>query len=97
MPMYCASRPLFEHVLRQRVIANESINLRSEIQFIDYILDGTDSRVEGVTIREHGSEESELNAELVVDTSGRTSKTRSWLDDQGFPVPNIDEVHIDVA
>ena len=97
MPLYCASRPLFEHVLRQRVTANESITLRSETQFIDYILDGTDSRVEGVTIREHGSEESELNADLVVDTSGRTSKTRSWLDDQGFPVPNIDEVHIDVA
>lgn len=97
MPLYCASRPLFEHVLRQRVTARDSITLRSETQFIDYVFDESESRVEGVTIRENGSEELEVAAELVVDTSGRTSNTRSWLEDQGFPLPDIDEVHIDVA
>lgn len=34
MPLYCASRPLFEHVLRQLITARDSITLRSETQFI---------------------------------------------------------------
>lgn len=97
MPLDCASRPLFEHVLRQRVIARDSITLEFETQFIDYIFDESAASIDGVTIRENGADETDLAADLVVDASGRTSKTRSWLDEQGFPVPGVDEVHIDVA
>lgn len=50
LPMYCASRLLFEHVVPQRVAARNNITLRSGCQFTDYIVDGSTSRIEAVQI-----------------------------------------------
>lgn len=97
LTMYCATRPLFEHVLRQQVLDIDAIELRSETQFVDYVLDETETSVEGVIVREEGGEETEHATDLVVDASGRTSKTPSWLEDHGFDAPRVEEVDIDVA
>jgi 2-polyprenyl-6-methoxyphenol hydroxylase-like FAD-dependent oxidoreductase len=95
--MYNATRPLFEHTLRERVVALDDVELRTETQFVDYLLDESDTGVAGVTVRDGGAGETDLSADLVVDASGRTSKTRSWLKEHEFPVPEVEEVQIDVA
>jgi 2-polyprenyl-6-methoxyphenol hydroxylase-like FAD-dependent oxidoreductase len=91
-----ASRPLFEHVVRRRVSRLDGVCIRTNCQCTEYLLDGTDTRVEGVVLREDGDRE-ELPTDLVVDASGRTSRTPAWLEHHGYAPPAVDEVRIDMA
>lgn len=95
LPMYCASRPLFELVTRRRVDDIENVSLRDNCQFVDYLAGGT-ADVKGVSIRLDGRTE-DIPADLVVDATGRTSRTPDWLAEHDYPMPTVDEVHIDVA
>jgi 2-polyprenyl-6-methoxyphenol hydroxylase-like FAD-dependent oxidoreductase len=97
MTMYNATRPLFEEILRRRVAARDDIDFRDRTQFITYRLDETTTGVEGVTVRDDRLQETFIPADLVVDASGRASKTPSWLDDHGFEAPDVEEVQIDLA
>jgi hypothetical protein len=46
--------------------------------------------------RRDGSAEEILNADLVVDASGRGSRTPAWLESLGYPVPQEEQVRADV-
>ncbi len=95
IPMYCASRPLFERITRRRVATLDRVTIRDGCQFVDYLVDdGT--AVEGVIVRTGGGER-EIEAELVVDATGRTSRTPAWLERHGYPSPTTDEVYIDLT
>lgn len=95
-PMYFATRPLFEHVIRRRVTSFENVKLRTECQFTDYLFDSETLTIEGITVRE-SSDQKRIAADLVVDATGRTSRTPKWLDNHGFDAPDIDEVQIDLG
>jgi len=95
LPMYCASRPLFEHVVRERVRARRGVRLRGDCHVHGY--EHTGDRVTGVRFRDEGGSETTLDATLVVDASGRTSHTPSWLEAHGYPTPAVDEVSVDVT
>jgi 2-polyprenyl-6-methoxyphenol hydroxylase-like FAD-dependent oxidoreductase len=97
MEVYCASRPLIEHVVRQRLEKRREVQIRDECQFIDYLVDEDAEAVGGVVVREGDSGEMELHADLVVDATGRTSRTPSWLEGHGYDAPRVDDVHIDVT
>jgi 2-polyprenyl-6-methoxyphenol hydroxylase-like FAD-dependent oxidoreductase len=108
IPMYCASRPLFEQVLRRRVAALDAVELCGNCQFTGYVVDDSASAVEGVTVRggpgyaaSGGVSEdraaTEIAADLVVDATGRSSRTPSWLEDHGYSPPSADEVRVDLA
>jgi 2-polyprenyl-6-methoxyphenol hydroxylase-like FAD-dependent oxidoreductase len=96
METVSASRPLFEHVVRRRVSARANVSIRTNCSCIDYRLDDAGTTVEGVVVREGGDHE-EISADLVVDASGRTSRTPGWLETHGYASPPVDEVTIDVA
>ncbi|MGB9931067.1 FAD-dependent oxidoreductase [Haloarcula amylolytica] len=76
LTMYNATRPLIEHLLRQRVMTIDGLELRAETQFVDYLTDESEIGIAGVTVRDGGGE-TDISAELVVDASGRTSTTPS--------------------
>jgi len=95
-PTYCASRALFEHVVRQRLVTIENVELRGGHQVTGYLTDGDASTVTGVRVRNDDSRDT-LSADLVVDATGRTSRTPQWLDDHGYDAPPVDEVRIDVS
>ncbi len=95
IPMYCASRPLFELVTRRRVDDIDNISLRENCQFIDYLV-GAAPNVRGISVRHDGGTD-EIPADLVVDATGRASRTPGWLAEHDYPTPTVDEVHIDVA
>jgi len=96
LPMYCASRALFEHVVREAVIDRPNVTLQGNCHFVNYEADG-DGSVTGVTYRRQGSEATALDADLVVDATGRTSRTPSWLADNGYESPPEESVEIDVT
>ena len=94
LPMYCASRPLFEQLVRQRVRDHEGIELRGDCHVTGYLTDD-DENVEGVSYTADGDHE--LAADLVVDATGRTSRTPEWLDAHGYEPPATEEVSVDLA
>ncbi|WP_276255557.1 NAD(P)/FAD-dependent oxidoreductase [Halomontanus rarus] len=96
IPQYNASRPVFEQVTRRRVAELDGVTVRDECHFREFLLDDRASTVEGVTVRTTDGER-ELDAELVVDATGRTSRTPVWLEHNGYTAPPLDEVSIDLA
>ena len=96
-PLYAATRPLYEQLLRRRVAEVDGVTLRGGCRFVDYCVDDGATAVQGVTIREAGSERTELSADLVVDATGRTSRTPNWLERHGYRPPPTDEVCVDLA
>lgn len=93
---YYASRPLYEHIVRDRVLDRSGIELRSDCHFVTYLHDSVSQTITGVRYRD-GDQQVDLDADLVVDASGRTSRTPSWLAANGYPRPDADTVQIDVA
>jgi 2-polyprenyl-6-methoxyphenol hydroxylase-like FAD-dependent oxidoreductase len=97
IPLYSATRPLFEHVVRQRIEARERITVRPRCQFVEYRFDGAGTTVGGIALRDETGARAELGADLVVDATGRTSRTPALLERQGYSRPPVDEVRVDVA
>jgi 2-polyprenyl-6-methoxyphenol hydroxylase-like FAD-dependent oxidoreductase len=92
-----ATRPLIEGVVRDRVASTDGVTIRAGHRFLDYRLDDERSAVDGVEVRDDDADRREYRADLVVDATGRTSKTPRWLDRNGYPTPPVDEVEIDLA
>jgi len=97
LPMPCASRPLFEQVVRRRIAASEGVTVRGECQFLEYLTDDDATAVEGVAFRNEDGHERTLSADLVVDATGRTSRTPQWLEEHGYASPPVDRVDVDLA
>ncbi len=83
------SRPLLERGIRHFALKNPKITLRCGLVLTAYLTDGARARVRGVRCRLGGEEgaEQEIAASLVVDASGRGSKTPRMLEALGLPVP----------
>lgn len=96
-PGYFATRPLLEHVTRRRLDDFDGVLIRDECQFVEFLGDDGMTSVDGAAIRNEGSEREEIAADIVVDATGRTSKTPTWLGDHGYQAPSVDEVTIDLA
>jgi 2-polyprenyl-6-methoxyphenol hydroxylase-like FAD-dependent oxidoreductase len=80
------SRDLTDHVVRTRALAEPHITVLQSTRVIG--LAGSAARVTGVRIREEGEGEGverTLDAELVVDATGRRSKAPEWLGALGVP------------
>lgn len=96
LPVYLASRPLYEAVIRRLTRRQDGIAVHPETQCIDYRLSESESRVTGVAVRQGGTRR-EMTADLVVDATGRTSRTPALLDANGYDPPPTDRVQIDLA
>jgi len=95
IPMFAASRPLFDAIVHQQIAAAEGIRLREHCQFVDYRLSADGEAVEGISFRGNGTQSS-LEADLVIDATGRSSRTPSLLADQGYQAPEVDEVEVEL-
>ncbi|MFC6756772.1 MULTISPECIES: NAD(P)/FAD-dependent oxidoreductase [Haloarcula] len=96
LPALYASRPLFEHVVRERLRDRDGIVLRDDCHFIGCEHDAAAGRITGVRFRDGGAETT-LDAQLTVDATGRTSRTPTWLADHGYPTPEVERVTVDIT
>ncbi|MDX1745332.1 MAG: FAD-dependent monooxygenase, partial [Halobacteriales archaeon] len=96
LPALYASRPLFEHLVRERIRERDEVQLRGTCSLLGYEHDASEGRVTGVRFRD-GAGERTLTAALVVDATGRTSRTPKWLEMHGYPTPTVDRVTVDVT
>lgn len=94
--MLCASRPLFELIGRRQLTAIDGVEFRDGCTFLDYLHDDDRGIVEGIRVSDDSDGPATVEADLVVDATGRTSRTPGWLGEHDYPEPPLDEVHIDV-
>jgi 2-polyprenyl-6-methoxyphenol hydroxylase-like FAD-dependent oxidoreductase len=92
------SRPVLEHHVRSRVAAFRNVTYLEEHDILRPVTTGDRGRVTGVLVRRQADgAEFELEADVVVDTTGRGSRTPAWLDELGYQRPDEDRMKIGLA
>jgi 2-polyprenyl-6-methoxyphenol hydroxylase-like FAD-dependent oxidoreductase len=94
---YFASRPLFELVTRRRIEQQSNIEILQKIRVTGLIASADGAAVTGVRFCTSDGRAQTINADLVVDASGRGNLTLELLDALGFPRPEEIEIGIDQA
>jgi 2-polyprenyl-6-methoxyphenol hydroxylase-like FAD-dependent oxidoreductase len=95
---YYPSRPFLEAHVRQRIRAIPNVTLMEGYDVVDLTSSPERSRVTGVTITSReGDEKRDLTADLVVDATGRGSRTPAFLEHLGYDRPVEDEVVMRLA
>ncbi|MEZ4674160.1 MAG: FAD-binding protein [Caldilineaceae bacterium] len=80
------SRPLLESLVRVRVLALPNITLVDQCAVKELVTTPDRQRVTAVTVelRSDGQQTNTIAADLVVDCTGRGSRTPQWLADLGY-------------
>jgi 2-polyprenyl-6-methoxyphenol hydroxylase-like FAD-dependent oxidoreductase len=81
------TRNLLETTIRQRLIKDTRIEILETHQVQGLLADSFHRRVIGVRVQNVQKQNIEITAQLVVDASGRGSKTSTWLKDIGYSAP----------
>ncbi len=91
MVTHFSSRALLEFVLRQRLSQNPKVEFLTGHDATGLVADSGKTRITGVQfrLREQGRADhsGEIQADLVVDASGRESKTPQWMQALGYAPP----------
>lgn len=93
------SRPLLEYYVRRRVLAVENLTCLQHCDVKHLNASSDHTRVTGVKIQQRtaGSTEVSLAADLVVDATGRASRSPKWLEALGYPRPEESAVKVDIT
>ena len=86
------TRPLLEMAVRERVLANPKVVRRDEVAVEELVLDPGSRRVTGV--RAGGQT---LSGDLVLDATGRGSRSPQWLEQWGYEKPVEEVVHVNLG
>ena len=94
-----AGRPLFERHLRRRVEALPNVHVETGAEVTGLRAGERGGRVTGVGVHHVGSGRAGtyLDADLVIDASGRGSRAPRWLEQLGYPAPEEDVVRMDLV
>ncbi|WP_309896370.1 hypothetical protein [Archangium sp.] len=90
------TRPYLEWEVFQRVTALPNVRLRERITVEELCTDAAKQRVTGVKLKGPDGEET-LEADLVVDASGRGTRSPRWLEELGYGRPEEEKVGIDLG
>lgn len=93
------SRPRLEAEVRARVLALPNVQAVEGCDVLGLLASPDNGRITGVRLirRKAGSAEESLVADLVVDASGRGSRSPAWLETLGYERPGEEAVKIGVT
>ena len=96
MVALCASRPFLEGHVRARVRALPKVTFLDACDLVGLATTPDGRRVTGARVlrRAGGGAEEVLGADLVVDATGRGSRTPLWLEALGYARPETEQVRI---
>lgn len=90
------SRPLLESMVRARVAALTNVKIVDNCETTGPHF--TDGRVTGANVvYRAGGRPDLLEADLVVDATGRSGRAVAWLTEQGYPAPVEDRIKVGIA
>jgi len=87
-------RPLLESMVRARVRALAGVGSLEGCDIVGLTATADGRRVTGVRIRTDDGAEETLEADVVVDATGRGSRTPLWLEQLGHGQPAVEKVHV---
>jgi 2-polyprenyl-6-methoxyphenol hydroxylase-like FAD-dependent oxidoreductase len=91
------SRPLLERLVRERVMALPNVCILSGTDIRGLIADSASERIVGVRVQRNPDSTEVLVADLVIDATGRGSRTPAWLEELGYPRPEEDSIRINMG
>jgi 2-polyprenyl-6-methoxyphenol hydroxylase-like FAD-dependent oxidoreductase len=94
-----ATRPVLEYHVRNRVAAIPNVRFLERYDIVNLETTADGSRVTGARVQRRGEDTQPeiLSADLVIDTTGRGSRTPAWLRQLGYVPPAEDRVKVDLA
>ena len=96
LPVIVSSRPFLEEEIRRRVACLENVTVADRSRVSDFVLHGPS--VVGVMVQRDTVQTADrLDAELVVDATGRASRLPAWLAAHGFVPPPEEAMDVDVG
>lgn len=97
-PTYAQSRPYLERRVRDRVRGLPNVTIRDQCEVAGLVTTPARDRVTGVRVvpRGDGGAEEILAAALVVDATGRSGRTPSWLRELGYDPPAEERLLVDI-
>lgn len=93
----CVSRPLLEGHLRRRLAALATVEVRDRWSVSGLITTRDHDRVTGLRGSGPDTPERIVDADLVVDASGRGSRSPAWLADLGYDQPEEEAVAVGIG
>jgi 2-polyprenyl-6-methoxyphenol hydroxylase-like FAD-dependent oxidoreductase len=92
-------RPLLENRIRARISALPNVTFRQRTDILGIEATSDRRRIIGARVqaRTPGAEAEILEADLVVDTTGRGSRTPRWLVELGYPEVEVEHVKMGLA
>lgn len=95
---YIPSRPLLEGLVRQRLQEIGNVSMLDGYDVISLVPSEDGHRVTGATIKAHDADLAHfLDADLVVDATGRSARTPAFLEALGYDRPREDCVKVRVT
>lgn len=88
--MIACSRALLDWTVRERVVGEPRLTVLDDTEVLEPV--GDAARVTGVRVRPREGADTLLEADLVVDATGRGSPMKRWLTDLGVPAPEEEYV-----
>jgi 2-polyprenyl-6-methoxyphenol hydroxylase-like FAD-dependent oxidoreductase len=88
------SRPLLESSIREQVRQLPNVTIVSNTHVLGLVSDPDRQRVTGLRIQQADGQSNIHHAELVVDASGRGSRSADWLAELGYGRPSTEAVEI---
>ncbi len=96
--MLFASRLLIEKVIRERIQENPRITIVERTEATGLVLAPHRSRITAVETRKvDGGATGRIEADLIVNCSGRSSRAAHWLEELGFPKVELEVVDADAG
>ena len=89
------SRPLLEATIRRRTIDLAQVGIVEGARVPRLLV--TEGRVTGVCVEPSEGKPSELSADLVLDASGRGSRTPAWVESLGYPPAAEETVEVGIS
>ena len=97
-PSTTMSRGLLEHLVRERVLAIPNLTLLDRTIVKSLQTNFNRDRIIGMIVAQHDSApQRSLTADLVVDVTGRSSRSGQWLEDLGYEQPPASKVHVNIG
>ena len=93
----CVSRLCLEAAIRRRVKALPNVTFLEGTEGVKPLFESTCNRITGFIVRGADDSVQNIDAQLVVDASGRRSKSPKWLTELGFEPPKKISLQVDVG
>lgn len=97
MVILLASRPLLEAIVRQRVRATANVTFLDGHDVTEPVIDPTGRVTAARVVNRESGQERVLTTDLVVDATGRSARTPSFLESHGYQRPAERKYAIDLS